>query len=514
MGLNVGAGLPERNNASADLEVACLVLLCSSNLEICAAVTSSLGLFCEEGSLTENATDLAHSSLTIMRNIEVYSELSSPNIRLTGMVAFQKRLRKFLNKMTKPSTGILAAWEFIFLRWSQMNNEILTPSNEREEQFDEKYLMEWRNYSGFLAAIGGCCITDTLQSARLDESMIAGLRWIDRISPSGDDQSLLDRFLSQCLRLLFCDNLRVREATREVLGIELSAKLFPYLFQFLETELAAMFEGSSGASAPVLILEQAASLLKLMVEHLNDIREPLLNADFESMTLNLGRYANTLKSDISMLRVKIRICHLCESVTSRRDAMKVGHGMRVRNQLVSILLAWMSGPGRIQFDGLVSDGPLRTDEILRYQRDLNRACLRALVDLTYRLPLQTSADQSDAELLEAKTQLFFQYFNRLLSLLKEEAAHLDRRNESPFGSNRPEEASSALDLTISALSNLLSANIDVGLKHALEMGYHENVQVRTAFLRVLCNVLSQEAEFERLSDSAITEKYQLLIQVS
>lgn len=60
----------------------------------------------------------------------------------------------------------------------------------------------------------------------------------------------------------------------------------------------------------------------------------------------------------------------------------------------------------------------------------------------------------------------------------------------------PEDAST---LAIHALSNLLSANIDVGLKHCLSLGYHEDPALRTAFMQLLTNVLQQGARFGGLN---------------
>ena len=514
--LDAAGEIHERGSASEDLEVAYLVLLCSSSLEICAAVTSSLALFCEEGSMTENSTDLIHSCLTIMRNYDAYAELCSSKFRLTGMVAFQKRFRKCLMHMSRPSRGILTAWEIIFSQWFEINKEILTPRSQGDSNITEKSFLEWRNFSGFLASVGGCCISDTSQIARVDEGIIAGLRWIDRLSPNGNDQSLLSQYLSQSLELLFCGALRVREATREVLGVELSAKLFPYLLHSLESGLLALFKGSAKEPTPqtaAIVLEQAASLLKAMVEHLSDMREPFFSAEFETMSFELARYTDGLQNDTAMLRVKIKVCQLCEAVSCRRATVSLGHAVRIRNQLVSIMFSWLSWASHSHKDPSVSNITQRTDEVVRYQRDLNRACLRALVNLTYRLPLQVSTEQNDADSFEPKTQLFFDYFKCLVSQLEDETAQLDRRHDHSPGTYRLEETSSGLDLTISALSNLLSANIDVGLKHALDMGYHQNIQVRTAFLQVLCNILSQEAEFERLSNTAIMEKYNLLLEV-
>jgi neurofibromin 1 len=67
--------------------------------------------------------------------------------------------------------------------------------------------------------------------------------------------------------------------------------------------------------------------------------------------------------------------------------------------------------------------------------------------------------------------------------------------------------------TVAALSNLLTANIDCGLKHSLHVGHHEDPKIRTAFMRVLTNILNQGAEFEGLSDSWIKDKFNKLVEV-
>ena len=505
-----------RSTASANLEVAFLLLLCSSNLDICVAVTKCFAIYCEEGSLTESCTELAPSSLSIMRNFEVYTELCSPNYRLTGMVAFQKRVRKSLAKMVKPSIGILSAWESAFARWSDLNGRIMMADVERDHISSEKTFTEWRNFSGFLASIGGCCVSDSSHSAQIDESMMVGLRWIDRLSPEKNGRSLLDSFLSQCLELLLCSNVLARENIRDVLGLELNIKLFPYLLQSIQSVLDGFFQNPSTGVLPqsgAVVFEQAALLLKAMVERSHEAHEPYSTTDFETICLHLSLYANSLPQDIATLRAKIRVCHLCLSVTRRRDSMNLGQAIRVRNQLLGITFGWISRLGPSHLESVTSSSGQRVDEVIRHRRDLNRICLQTIVNLTYRLPLQPVTDQSDVDSFEPKTQLFFDYFRRLLSLLEDESAQPERMNDPPYGSYRSEELSSALDLTISALSNLLSANVDVGLKHALQMGYHENTQVRTAFLRVLCNILSQEADFERLSDAAVVEKYKILLQV-
>lgn len=69
------------------------------------------------------------------------------------------------------------------------------------------------------------------------------------------------------------------------------------------------------------------------------------------------------------------------------------------------------------------------------------------------------------------------------------------------------------DYTILAMSNLLSANVDAGLKYSLSMGYHEDTRTRTAFMQVLTNILNQGTEFETLAETALTDRYEKLVDV-
>jgi hypothetical protein len=69
------------------------------------------------------------------------------------------------------------------------------------------------------------------------------------------------------------------------------------------------------------------------------------------------------------------------------------------------------------------------------------------------------------------------------------------------------------DYTILALSNLLSANVDSGLKYSLSMGYHEDTKTKTAFMQVLTNILNQGTEFEGLAENAMNDRFDKLVEV-
>ena len=81
------------------LETAFLVCLCSAEISTCKLVTKCISLFCDEALLIEKATGTAKSSVTTLRNVDVYSEISARDFRFTGLVAFQKRIRGLLRQM-------------------------------------------------------------------------------------------------------------------------------------------------------------------------------------------------------------------------------------------------------------------------------------------------------------------------------------------------------------------------------------------------------------------------------
>ncbi|KAG9237075.1 hypothetical protein BJ875DRAFT_533185 [Amylocarpus encephaloides] len=506
--------IPERAAACSKLETAFLVSLCSTDLSTCQLVTKCISLFCEESRLVDAVIASPTKALSpSLRNLDTYIEISSRDFRFTGLVAFQKRVRGLLRQMQHPTAGMLAAWETVFDFWLKISKHIFSRSIEILE---EKALVEWRNYSGFLASLGGTCISG--HTSPPEEPIVAGLRWIDRLLPESYDETLLNKYMKQSVQLLASNNVRIREATRETLSTELASPLYLPLFENLETELGVLFDSprtnnSLSIESRVIFAEQASALLKSIVERLGGPTEvgATISVDVGALTLNFAKFLDEISESASVLRVKIKICQLCETVTQKKEHLNLRHDVRIRNQLLEAIFGWITRPGTPK--DAIHSGGARIDEILRLQRDLDRACLKALADLTYRLPLQPPAEgQTDADTSDHKSKMFHNYFNSFLSLLNYDSSEI-KRSESRLPPVGSEESTSTPELAITALSNLLSANIDVGLKHSLAIGYHEDLDVRTAFVKVLCNILIQGAEFNNLSDTAVNEKYDELLDL-
>lgn len=101
-------------------------------------------------------------------------------------------------------------------------------------------------------------------------------------------------------------------------------------------------------------------------------------------------------------------------------------------------------------------------------RDLDQACMEAVGALLRGLPLQP--EESDrGDLMEAKSQLFLKYFTLFMNLLNHcnEAAGEEKEIMSQQSCLTSSKLSTLHNATIQAMSNLLSANIDSGLRHSL-----------------------------------------------
>ncbi len=488
--------------------------LCSADIETCQLVTSCIGLFLEECRIIDTASKGAKSSSTLLRNGDIFREIGSRAFRFTGIVAFQRRINGLLRRMQYPSNGILSAWEISFDKWLHLSKDVSTAASP--EAVAERTVAEWRNYSGFLASLGGICTAD--QVTILEEPAISGLRWIDRLPSEHHEEPLLGRYLRLSIQLLACSNVRIRETMREVLSTEISPTLYQPLFRALESELDILFTGAleastKGQDSEIIFAEQSASLLRALVERLDSPSDlgAASSVHLGALTLNFAKFLDGVADTPSSLKVKIKICQLCEAVTKRKEHLNLRDDVRIRNQLLEYIFSWIARPRSSRADASAAAAG-RQDDASRVQRDLDKACLRSLAELTYRLPLQPGDGQTDVGTSELKSQMFHTYFNRFLSLLNLEPPDSGRPDHAGLPSR--DETASTAELAITILSNLLSANIDVGLKHSLSIGYHENVEIRTAFVKVLYNILVQGTEFSNLSDAAVSEKYDELLDVS
>ncbi|KAJ3082728.1 Neurofibromin 1, partial [Quaeritorhiza haematococci] len=337
------------------------------------------------------------------------------------------------------------------------------------------------------------------------------------------------------------------------------------LFSHLEQVVARFFDANGEAychEKNTLFIENSISVLKFILERAEELsQDHLNNVDFGGLIVQFVQYLNrlgTLSQQLPVaLRIKVKMCQLAEVLVAKKEIVGLRQEIRFRNYMVETFLEWNS-----EFAMKTNDSNLAPEEVYnsknqKLHRDLDQACMKAMVSLLVGLPLQPTSDHSgsghhmsassagprgsaasdQSEYYEgegttkAKSQLFYKYLSFFLKVLQKckILETIETSHSAPGGNslnpdlqnvlNKSKEAVQHLaplkEYTILALSNLLSANIDIGLKYSLSMGYHEDSKTRAAFMQVLTNILNMNARegFNALGEEGqvMHERYERLL---
>ncbi|KAG0047826.1 Ras GTPase activating protein ira2 [Gryganskiella cystojenkinii] len=546
--------IPKRFATSVALEIALLILICAPDQDICTMAVSCISLLCEETVITQEVVNPNLGQLSLLENIDVYMELSAPSAVVAGRVSQQKRLRRIIRQISQPTPGNLGAWEEAYRRWKNITvfwtkdemafYDAMEPLEKNRNPKRSTALppppkggfvidpsaprnAEWQNFTGFLAALAGASLPSNV---------------VPKTSPPGENfrrssvnetkaaQASVERYMLDMVQLLVNEQILVRDVVKQTLGSELSPALYPVLFKQLMFVVSRFFDSHGEPMCTdqyTMFVDQAISVLKLVLDRMSTPADAIFTVDFNSLVLYFARYLHRLGHSLNGLRVKIKMCQLCETLMLKKEYISLRQEIRLRNKMVEVMIEWTSDfslptemPSYVEEkEDTTSNG--------RLYRDLDLACMKSIVSLLYQLPLQPYETTHDTDMTQIRSAIFYRYFNFFLKLLNrcrvleyiESGPSYHRQNNEDlallFAKSKAivRDLGPLKDYTIKALSNMLSANIETGLKYSLSMGYHEDDRTRTAFMQVLTNILKQGTEFAVLSESGMEDRYEKLIDL-
>ncbi|KAJ3124569.1 Ras GTPase activating protein ira2 [Physocladia obscura] len=352
----------------------------------------------------------------------------------------------------------------------------------------------------------------------------------------------ITEFITDLQSLMIFENDVIREYVKNFLGTELNSGLFDILFSAGAANVTK-FLGSDDTNQShernIFFVESFISVLKLILERqYNEMEQIEFQAggvDVGSLILSFVKYLNSvvvqrIQMHPTLLRIRTKVCQLVEIVISKKEAVALRQEIQFKNKMLVTVLAWNSEiASRSTEDSRTYNeergGDRRTlsapSADLKLSRDLDLASMRALVAILDQLPIQLTAEtaasltaafkngdgnDSDFEFSynEFKGHEFYNslyFFLRVLDKCRTvEALETKRLEANSINIGEYNEQLLAAketlahiyplkDLTIRALSNLLAANIDIGLKYSLSLGYHEDPKTRASFMLVLTNLL-------------------------
>ncbi|XP_049859509.1 neurofibromin isoform X2 [Schistocerca gregaria] len=550
---NVGSQIAICKQAHIKLEVVFFMYLWSIDIEAVLVAMSCFSLLCEEADIRCGSDEVTATSL--LPNYHLYQELSQAATVLTtasgesriyyreqnqGRAALQKRIMALLRKIEHCINGVQPAWEETFRNWeastklltsypkSKMEDGQVEPfhrsvgkrraSHQNSEHELEDQINEWANMTGFLCALGGVCLQRKSPSRpSLGIGLLATNMEPRKCNLTNTNQDVqycpVTQFVGQLLRLLVCNNekfgAQIQKHVKELVGHEMSPALYPILFEQIKAIVEKFFDQQGQVIVTEIstqFIEHIIFIMKNVLESKTDQpSEHLGVTSIEGMMLAIVRYVRHLDMTVHAIHIKTKLCQLVEAMMKRRDDLAFRQEMKFRNKLVEYLTDWVMGTSH-------QIAPPGSGDVTVITRDLDQACMEAVAALLRGLPLQP--EESDrGDLMEAKSQLFLKYFTLFMNLLNDCTDAQDVEKEVSRQRVTAGKISTLRNATIQAMSNLLSANIDSGLMHSIDLGYNRDLQTRAAFMEVLTKILQQGTEFDTLAETVLADRFEQLVQL-
>ncbi|CAH2101890.1 unnamed protein product [Euphydryas editha] len=538
---NVGSQIPICKQAHIKLEtflassiqpgcgpqVVFFMCLWSVDTEAVLVAMSCFALLCQEADV-RCADDV--SAHCLLPNYAVFQEIAhTSTVLTTGSAALQKRIMALLRKIEHCVNGVQPVWEETFRCWDSVckllqkypkgvsadeppepphraaaKRRVVAHSADHD---CEMQIQEWANITSFLCALGGVCLQ---RKPAPVWSQLHGhdTRKYNVLANSSEEVQYcpVTQFIGQMLRLLLCSNERfgaqIQSHVKELVGNEMSPALYPILFDQIKAIVDKFFDQQQQVMLTDIntqFVEHTIFIMKSILDNKKSDQpcEHLSTTSIEGLMLAIVRYVRHLDMTVLSVHIKTKLCQVVDAMMRRRDDLAFRQEMKFRNKMVEYVTDWVLGTSH------QIAPPLRADAS-SITRELDQACMEAVAALLKGLPLQP--EESDrGDLMEAKSQLFLKYFTLFMNLLND-----CNEVELTEGPGRLETLRNA---TIQAMSNLLSANIDSGLMHSIDLGYHRDLQTRAAFMEVLTKILQQGTEFDTLAETVLADRFEQLVQL-
>ncbi|XP_049883616.1 neurofibromin isoform X3 [Pectinophora gossypiella] len=549
---NVGSQIPICKQAHIKLEVVFFMCLWSIDTDVVLVAMSCFALLCQEADIRCGSDEITTHCL--LPNYIVFQEIAHTSTVLTtaasqdmgrgcyykniqSSAALQKRIMALLRKIEHCVNGVQPVWEETFRCWDSLCKLLQKfPKGQGDKMDDqmealhravakrrvshhtssehdfEMQIQEWANITSFLCALGGVCLQR--RPATVWSHLHHDSRKYNVLANSSQEVQYcpVTQFIGQLLRLLLCSNERfgqqIQTHVKELVGHEMSPALYPILFDQIKAIIDKFFDQQQQVMLTDIntqFVEHTIIIMKKILDNKKSGQpnEHLSTTSIEGLMLAIVRYVRHLDMTVLSVHIKTKLCQVVEAMMRRRDDLAFRQEMKFRNKMVEYVTDWVLGTSHQIAPPLRADAP----SITRYLvccRDLDQACMEAVAALLKGLPLQP--EESDrGDLMEAKSQLFLKYFTLFMNLLND-----CNEVELAEGPGKLEDLRNA---TIQAMSNLLSANIDSGLMHSIDLGYHRDLQTRAAFMEVLTKILQQGTEFDTLAETVLADRFEQLVQL-
>ncbi|KAJ3452613.1 gtpase-activator protein for ras-like gtpases [Anaeramoeba flamelloides] len=561
------------DQANTRIENALLMLLCNSDPIIVTQTVECIDCLCQELKLLN---EINNTKNTIAASYQNYKKMYQMGRYVTSRIAQQKNIRSLFRRIDTATTGNKPAWTKIHQKWGEKSERILKFERMIEyksenvskskkminlEDYNQNLeRLEWENDLGFLISLAAVAKKIVLRSTikksndkpNLTNSGSSGcINQIDE--KEGIGQVVIGTFLGYILELIVSDITYIRGAVVKIIT-QMSTSVYYIFFKKIQELIkndfkiwadgkAGIFEKVNKSQIAVRFLDQIIFVLRGILEQPLTM-DDLANVEIENLFITMIKAISRFVVDIPNFSVKIKMCKLITLLMEKKDFILFKRELMFRNELVELLMEWFSDFQKKTISKSKSNTFLINennnenstnnsnsnntskqtfDEILKNINPKNQNNLGNKIQngsFNEKLNQMGNENNTNKEAKKMKklineVDLFaMEAITKLLDELPLQKRHgLRAKNVNNSGSsNISEEEKKISQLTVIALSYMLHANVNVGLRHTLPMGYVKNLVTRSEFLDVFTNILKQGTEFGNLKET-LEDKYRNLIEM-
>lgn len=436
-----------------------------------------------------------------MLNMEFYQVMCRDSFVSTGVVAFQRRVRSdILKYLKRPDKIIYDVSHLTYKKWYQL---------AQRNGLSQAELSHFRNYAGFLASCCGVFST-------INESSLKELPFLNDMKDSLE--SKVTYFIERQCNWLNNEELLTRENSKDILATELHPLTFKTLFRVLQQRVNDLKNINLSAKEneyDFVLLEQILVVIRIILER-DDTSTVLILVSVELLDLidDIFKLVDTVpKTTSKYFKCVIHLSKMLKSFKHSESHICISGYMVVKNRWLMLVIQWFESAIFQEFD-LQNLSKSHFDMDLE-KRDMDYLYIdttiessKAISYLTKDLVLEAPQSMSEIELQRSKSVVFGNYFNILLKALEKSAC------VENFPPTLRHKISLLNENIIVSLTNLLIANVDVGLRYALPMGYSSTENIRLAFLNVFVNIVSSFNSSQAVNEEKINDAVDQVVMVS
>lgn len=425
----------------------------------------------------------------------------------TGFVSLHKKFRAILID-ADPTESLCQVWLLINERWIHI-------AEDEQRMVEENNV--FRHYTGFLMCTSGCFADP--EFAKLDPMKSELVM-----------RKILD-FYDNVVNLLLLSELVVRVVIKDSLSSETHSALFQMVCEKLSSVILDFVLRGVCTDEAVTFVEEALLIFSIMVGGKSDGSYALAG-----MLPRVGnaaiQFLSLLKNPVDQIKLKLRICKLGCVIESEYERLGFRSSHKLRNYFAKRMSGWLEEavfyneeshsptsqtlPSAISTDQLSiaaessSTGGRNTD-VDYLQMELAFEASKCLSLQLHSLVLDIPDGTKESNVEHARNLAFSHYFSLFYKILQKYTIN----DSSPAVQRSRYKIQGIVENVLSAFSNILKSDSNIGMPFALPLGYHENKKIRAIFLEIFATMLSArqqkmaEEEFPEPQIVALSEVYEI-----